>query len=133
MSEARVREVLSRIQAMLDYGLPPILRNVGLSESEAQQLDKEGIIRLGYAGIVEANKHKEFLDRYVVVEISDKARAWLVSHPPPLPSEDRQTPRKPAFARCLLWLVTTPKGWITIAVATAAGLLVKYYLQKHFH
>src|SRR5215475_12179911 len=104
MSEERVRELLTRIQLMLDYGSPPVLRHVGLSEAEAQQLDKEGIIRLEHAGVAGANTHKEFLDRYVVLEISDKARAWLFSHPPPLPAGQPPLPQKTGFAGFFLWL-----------------------------
>jgi hypothetical protein len=133
MSEERVRELLARILLMLSYGTPPVLRHVGLSEAEAQQLDKEGIIRLEHAGVAGANKHKEFLDRYVVVEISDKARAWLYSHPPPLPREEPPMPQKPGFAGFLLWLMTTPWGWMMFALGAAIVYFGIRYFQKHFH
>jgi hypothetical protein len=144
VSEARGREILTLLRKLLDDGVHPTLRDVGVPEVEAQWLAKAQLIVLGDKRSWGGAGNIAFEDRYEIAEISDEALAWLVESevaaeaakaaaPPPIHQVQIVSPRESKSAKILRWLGN--KLWDIIAgiviALFVAWLLWKLGLQKN--
>ena len=127
MKENRKVEVLSLIRDMLDQGAHPTLRELELTEEEAEEMATEGLVMLGDTGVADGP------DRYVIAQIESKAIVFLTT--------------KKAYAKQHVVSHTPPKSIVaTIAggVGTklwdlcwdagkiSCGVLIGWYLKKFF-
>jgi hypothetical protein len=80
VEEKRGVEMLRRIQAKLCLNVQPTVREAGLSAGEARWMANEGLVSLG--DTLAWNQAKQdttaFEDRYVIFELSDKAKGCLI-------------------------------------------------------
>jgi hypothetical protein len=80
MEKERLIEVLRRVQTRLAYGVKPTVRDAALTEAEARWMSQEGLISLGdkKSWNKSAQETTPFEDRYVIFELSDKAKGILI-------------------------------------------------------
>ena len=80
MEKERLIEVLRRVQTRLAYGVKQTVRDAALTEAEARWMSQEGLISLGdkKSWNKSAQETTPFEDRYVIFELSDKAKGILI-------------------------------------------------------
>ena len=127
MKEKRKLEVLSLLRELLGQGVHPTLRDAGLTEIEAQELANEGLIQIGDQGIGDE------LDRYVVADLTDRALTFLTRNKVyPQSHVVAHTPRRPVSERFAQALAKKTWDLIWAAGKIAVGILLGWWLKKHF-
>ena len=127
MKEKRKIELLSLLRDLHDQGAHPTLREIGMTEEEAQELETDNLVVFGDTGAGDA------LDRYVVAEIEDRAILFLttkkahrsqhvVSHTPP----------KSVGARIAGGVGTKLWDLLWDAGKISCGVLIGWYLKRFF-
>ena len=127
MKEKRKIELLSLLRDLHDQGAHPTLREIGMTEAEAQELGRERLVVFGCIGGDDA------LDGYVVAELEDRAILFLasrqahrhqhvVSHPP----------ARSAAARIAGGLGSKLWDLLWDAGKLALGIVIGWYLKRFF-
>jgi hypothetical protein len=127
MKEKRKIELLSLLRDLSDQGAHPTLREIGMTEAEAQELGTEKLVVFGDTGV------GDDLDRLVVAEIEDRAILYLttkkahrsqhvVSHTPPKSVAERIA----GGVGSKLWDLIWDAGKIS------CGVFIGWYLKKFF-
>lgn len=127
MKEKRKIEVLSLIRDAINQEAHPTLRQLGLTEEEAQELSSEQYIILGDQG------SGEDLDRYLVAQMEDKAIGFLAVKK--AYSQQHIVSHHPEQSIA----VTIAKGvghklwdWFWKMLILASGIIIGWYIKRHF-
>lgn len=131
VDEKRGIEVLRRIQERLDHRVQPTVRDAGLTEGEARWMGNEGLFSLADSMPWNKAAHKTttFEDRFLIVEISDTAKGFLIDAgepPPPLQPVQIVTPPVSKLVKTARWFGRNL--WVLISAGLVAAVV--FFVQK---